>query len=140
MSHSQLTFLGAILTHLNEFNKGNIMTTIEKDSTKDMLKNKVLHICEQLENGFNDELNSDDEQFSAYDYLQDVLDINWILNSDKSVKGARLLVAFGGPNIWIDTNLEQVEGYWWGEKFIAQYRTSEFSKELDYALEDIFHC
>ena len=116
------------------------MTTIEKDSTKDMLKNQVLHICEQLENGFDDELNSDDEPFSAYDYLQDVLDINWILNSDKSVKGARLLVAFGGPNIWIDTNLEQVEGYWWGEKFIAQYRVSEFSKELDYALEDIFNC
>lgn len=33
----------------------------------------------------------------------DVLDVEWILTSDKELKGARLLVAFGGLNIWIDT-------------------------------------
>jgi hypothetical protein len=114
------------------------MSALLKQTTDSMLKDHVLSIVNFLENGYlGEETNGEGDPLSAYDYLQDVLDINWILNNDKTYKGARLLVAFGGPNIWIDTNLEQVEGHWWGEKFICQYRHSDFAYELDEALEQI---
>lgn len=110
-------------------------------STDTMLKDQVLHIAKTIEDGsWGSSLDDEDEAGTAYDYLQDVYDINYITNSDKTYKGARLLVAFGGPNIWIDTNLEQVEGYWWGEKFIAQYNHTNGAIELDEALQDIFNC
>jgi hypothetical protein len=115
------------------------MSALPKQSTDQMLKDQVLHIVNQIESEEWGE-NIDGETPSAYDYLTDVLDINWILNNDKSYKGARLLVAFGGPNIWIDTNLEQVEGYWWGEKFIAQYNHCNGAIELDNACEDLMSC
>lgn len=110
-------------------------------STDTMLKDQVLSIVKSIEEGaWGSSYDDEDQPGSAYDYLQDALDFNWLLNSDKSYKGARVLVAFGGPNIWIDTNLEQVEGYWWGEKFIAQYNHTDGAIELDEALEDIFNC
>ena len=36
-------------------------------------------------------------------------------------KGARLLVAFGGPNIWIDTASQEVEGYWGSDRVTRWY-------------------
>jgi hypothetical protein len=75
---------------------------------------------------------------SAYDYLQDALDIEYVIGSDKRYLGARVLVTFGGPNIWINTRTKQVEGYWWGESAIVSYNTDEM--DLDSALEDLYNC
>ncbi|CAH9015771.1 conserved hypothetical protein [Vibrio phage 142E35-1] len=86
--------------------------------------------CECESNGIKREIN-------GWDYLQDVLDINWILNSDKTYKGARVLVAFGGPNIWIDTVKSQVEGYWWSDTYIESYSDAI---DLDAALEELWEC
>lgn len=59
---------------------------------------------------------TDDDQsiddIGAYEYLADVLDIEYVVNSKHEYLGARVLVAFGGPNIWINTRTNQVEGYW----------------------------
>lgn len=108
----------------------------EKD--QDMLMQHVKSIAENLTNGFgDDDLNGDNEPFSAYDYLQDCLDIHWILNNDRSYRGARVLVAFGGPNIWVDTERNIVEGYWWGD-----YAKASFDDNigLDDALSELFNC
>ena len=106
------------------------------------LRDMVNHIADQLTNGFGEDLSEgrdieNEGEFSAYDYLSDVLDINWILNNDRTYKGARVLVAFGGPNVWIDTNLGQVEGYWRGDSFIKSFSDNV---GLDDALEDLFNC
>jgi len=81
-------------------------------SGKEMLREHVQHIVETIETG-EYEPNDEDCGCSGFDYLEDVLDFEWILNSDKTLKGARILVSFGGPNIWINTVTDQVEGYWW---------------------------
>lgn len=101
------------------------------------LQQHVDSIAKNLTEGFNEELNEDGEPMSAYDYLQDVMDIHWILNNDKTYRGARLLVAFGGPNIWVDTERKIVEGFWWGDHAKASF---EDSIGLDEALEDLFNC
>jgi len=49
---------------------------------------------------------------SADVILQDVLSIEFISDQSRNYLGARILVAFGGPNIWIDTRNDIVEGYW----------------------------
>lgn len=119
------------------------MNTVSKEIENDNgLRDMVKHIADQLSNGFGDDVNEgrdieSEGEYSAYDYLSDVLDINWILNSDRTYKGARVLVAFGGPNIWIDTNLGQVEGYWWGDSFTESFNDNV---GLDDALEDLFNC
>ena len=78
------------------------------------------------------------DTLSGLDYISDVLDINWILNSDRTLRGARLLVAFGGPNIWIDTTTATVEGHWWGESFTASYHHDEM--DIEGACSELFNC
>jgi hypothetical protein len=109
----------------------------------DQIKSHVLSIINDLNNGFDGygEENEYGEYQGAFEYLNDVLDINWILNSDRTLKGARLLVAFGGPNIWIDTSKGTVEGAWWGDSFTDTYNTdSDFARDLDESLETLFNC
>lgn len=125
-------------------------------TSKDQLKENVQHIVNSIENGhkhdYCPECDCDLEGHDVcpecgneflycdgLDYLSDVLDIEYYVASDReTINGARLLVAFGGPNIWIDTRFKRVEGYWWSEKFIASYSHDEIG--LDEAVETLFHC
>lgn len=102
------------------------------------IKNHVNEIANRISKGFTDEdLNYDGEPMSAYDYLQDALDIEYIVSSKKEYLGARVLVAFGGPNIWINTRTKTVEGYWWGDKAFADF---DDGMGLDEALEELYNC
>lgn len=76
-------------------------------------------------------------EFSAFDYLQDALDIEYIVNSKREYLGARVLVAFGGPNIWVDTKRGIVEGAWWGSHASATFKDG---LGLDEALETLWDC
>ena len=108
------------------------------NSTADkQLQNHVDSIAETLTEGFGDELNHEGEAMTAYDYLEDVLDIEYIVGSDLEYRGARILVTFGGPNIWVNTKTNTVEGYWWMDEAFARF---EDSIGLDEALEELWHC
>lgn len=98
------------------------------------VKQHVLSIIKCIETG----IDLDGNEIDVCEYMEDVLDINYLINSDKSYKGARLLVAFGGPNIWIDTANKQVEGYWWNNNFIAHYQ--EDGLGLDDYCNEIYEC
>ena len=100
------------------------------------LKNHVLTIAKQLEHPHLIDWADEDEQ-SAFDYLQDALDIQYIVDSKKEYLGARILVAFGGPNIWINTQFNQVEGYWWNDKSTFSYQDN---LGLDEACSELFNC
>ena len=109
----------------------------------DQIKEHVLSIINTMNHGYDGYSTEDEcgEYQDAFKYLEDVLDIEWVLNSDKTLKGARLLVAFGGPNIWINTVKGTVEGHWWGDSFTDTYNTeSEFARDLEDALETIYSC
>lgn len=105
--------------------------------TETRLQDHVQQIADKLTNGFGEELNYDGEEFSAFDYLQDALDIEYIVNKDRQYIGARVLVAFGGPNIWVNTRTKVVEGYWWGEYAKASF---DDGIGLDDALETLWEC
>jgi hypothetical protein len=101
------------------------------------LENHVDSIAVKLSNGFGDELNDDGEPMDAFDYLQYALDIEYVVNRDGEYLGARILVAFGGPSIWIDTRRGMVDGYWWSDR-----ASSSFSDNigLDDALAELWNC
>ena len=101
------------------------------------LQQHVQHIAEQLTNGFDPELEGVDGEFNAFDYLEGVLDVNWILNSDRSLRGAELLVAFGGPNIYVNTVSKTVKGYWGGDTATATFTDNV---DLEDAISEWFNC
>lgn len=99
------------------------------------LQSQVQHIVRQLE--LDEPIESDDDEGGAYDYLADALDIEYIVSGDKSYLGARVLVAFGGPNIWINTRNNQVEGYWWNESYSQRF---DDKLGLDDCISELWEC
>lgn len=77
-------------------------------------------------------------KIDAYDWLNDALDIEYIIGSDReTVLGARILVAFGGPNIWVNTRTNEVEGHWWGDSARANFVDNI---GIGDAITDLYHC
>lgn len=81
----------------------------------------------------------DFETVSLYDYFDDILDIDYIIDSRKEYKACRIMVACGGPNIYINTWDKQVELYWWTES--ANYPMSyDVCDEIDAWAEELYNC
>ena len=79
-----------------------------------------------------------DDIISGFDYLQDVLDIQYIVNGNGEYFAARILVAFGGPNIWINTQTKTVEGYWWSDSAFSSYYDDAIN--IDDACRELWEC
>jgi hypothetical protein len=116
-------------------------------NTKQMLTESVQHIRDQIQHGITLEEAIEDYGFEpecdghepdAVWYLSDALDIEYTVTSDKEYLGARVLVTFGGPNIYIDTRKKEVQGYWGMDKVIMDYTDDAFN--LDDTLEMLFNC
>lgn len=108
---------------------------IENIETGEVLDNEYFEKELHAQNYLDDHQG---ELVSAYGYLQDALDIEYIVSSNKEYLGARVLITYGGPNIWINTRTQQVEGYWWGSQSIWGY--SNDAMGLDDALNDLYNC
>lgn len=74
------------------------------------------------------------------DYLGDnVYDIEYTIGSNKEYRGVSLMIACGGPNIYINTQSGDVELYWWGES--ARYpMSSDAVNMIDSTYEELFAC
>ena len=107
------------------------------DTDRDKLKRQVQSVIEGIEEPDEDALNWDGEAYTAYDYIDDALDIEYMVGSDGSFKGARLLVCFGGPNVWVNTQTDTVEGSWWGTSYSESYSDNIGLHE---ACEDLWEC
>jgi hypothetical protein len=104
------------------------------------IKSNVEHIVKTIEEGFDGYMQDNEygEIRDVYEYLEDVLDIEYIVNAKGEYLGARILVAFGGPNIWINTRTKQVEGCWWGDSCVMSYSNDEMG--IDEAVAELWAC
>ena len=77
---------------------------------------------------------------SLFDWLDDsVYDVEYTISSNKEYRGVRIMVACGGPNIYINTRSGDVELYWWSES--ARYpMSSDVVNMIDSTYEEIFAC
>ena len=72
-----------------------------------------------------------------YSYFEDVLDIEYTISSRGDYLGARIAVALGGPNIYIDTREGEVKGYW-GTDRAERWIPSEICEEIDSIMEEYY--
>ncbi len=56
------------------------------------------------------------DQVSMYDYIDDVLDVEYTIDSQREYIGARMYVTLGGPTVYIDTRDQMVRLCWGGER------------------------
>lgn len=73
------------------------------------------------------------------DYFSDFLDADYIVDSNKKYKACRVLVAFGGQNIYIDTREQEVQLEWWGECAKADI-PANICDEIDEFFKMLYEC
>ena len=105
--------------------RGN-MTALKKKS--ETCEEQLRRMCKEIAQEITDGLKIDDTSGTGTvtEWMEDVYDIEWITFQDGTFKGARLLVAGGGPTIWVNVKTDEVEGYWAGD-----YCTQAFQDNLD---------
>lgn len=72
-----------------------------------------------------------------YTYFEDVLDVEYTISRCGDYLGARIAVALGGPNIYIDTREGEVKGYW-GTDRAECWIPSEICEEIDSIMEEYY--
>ena len=79
------------------------------------------------------------EPYGIYDHFNDVYDIEYRIGSDREYRSVRLMVACGGPNIYIDTASKAVELYWWTDRASFPLSTTA-ANAIDDEFEQLYAC
>jgi len=118
------------------------MTTItfENDTAQPLKKSKNRHgeTCEeQLRRMCKNIADGITEGKSAshwFDDGNDIYDIRYIVDHKKKYLGAMLLVAGGGPTIWVNTWTKEVEGSWGADRcthhFLDNIGLDDYNEEM----------
>ena len=88
------------------------MSSVQKDDSKQQLRRMCKEIAEEITKGTRE---IPEGESPASEYMENVYDIEWITHQDHNYKAARILVAGGGPSIWVNLLGNTVDGYWWGD-------------------------
>ena len=95
------------------------MSAVRKSETcGEQLRRMCKNIAESISSPemITDEETGEKRQETASDWMKDVYDIRYIVDREKRYFSAELLVAGGGPTIWVSLNEMEVQGYWGGDR------------------------
>ena len=110
------------------------MSTIRKKS--ETCEEQLRRMCKNIADSITNPVDNSEhgEQASVASWMDGVYDIEWITHRDKTYKAARLLVAGGGPNIWVNLQTNTVDGYWGCDEvnhgFVDNIGLDEYLEEL----------
>ena len=90
---------------------------------------QLRRMCKDIADGITNPVTSNDEQEDgsveqhggAHAWMQDVYDIRYIVDREKRYMGAELMVAGGGPTIWVNLYTKEVEGYWGADRVTVPF-------------------
>lgn len=108
--------------------------TLAYDHAQDIRERIALDVEAGTPFGLNEDTS---EELSAYDWLEDVLDIEYRVGLDRNYRSSRLLLGWGGPNVWLDTQTATLSVYWGSDSATVNLPES-FTEALDEALEEIW--
>ena len=96
-------------------------------------QNRVQRIADTLEEikdyGFYEQVDEETDEEGNW-YFEDTYNTDFIWRLGYGLIGVRIMVACGGPNIWVDTFEKTVHGYWGGDEAIA-YLTTDCCDKID---------
>ena len=105
------------------------MSAIKKSET---CGEQLRRMCKSIADGITspemitDEETGEKRTETAGDWMEGVYDIRYIVDREKRYYSAELMVAGGGPTIWVNLNTKEVEGYWGSDRI-----TEPFIDNLD---------
>lgn len=77
------------------------------------------------------------EQLTVWDYFDDYYNIEYRCDNYKEYTSVEIMIACGGPNIYVDTAEKAVKLYWWTES--AKWcLTSNTCEQIDEMFKELF--
>jgi len=110
------------------------------ETCEEQLRRMCKNIADSISNPDPKFIGPEDEeprQETASDWMEDVYDIRYIVDREKRYYSAEMLVAGGGPTIWVSLNEMMVQGYWGGDRVNVPFSDN---LGLDDYLEDMYGC
>ena len=119
------------------------MSAVKKKS--ETCGEQLRRMCKNIADGITNPVISNDEQEDgsveqhggASEWMQDVYDIRYIVDREKRYMGAELMVAGGGPTIWVNLYTKEVEGYWGTDRVQWAFQDN---LGLDDYCQDMYGC
>ena len=113
------------------------MSAIKKIS--ETCEEQLVRMCKNIADSITNPVDNSEhgEEASVASWMQDVYDIRYIVDREKRYLGAELLVAGGGPTVWVNLDTKYVEGYWGGDKVTEPFIDN---LGLDEYCEDMYAC
>ena len=88
------------------------------ETCEEQLRRMCKNIAEEITKGTRE---VPDGESPASEYMDHVYDIRYIVDREKCYLGAELLVAGGGPTVWVNLWTKEVEGYWGSDRVIEPF-------------------
>ena len=112
---------------------------IKGEKKQETCGEQLRRMCKNIADSITNPVDNSEhgEQASAASWMEGTYDIRYYVDRDKGYLGAEILVAGGGPTIWVNTYTQQVEGYWGGDKVLEYFRDE---LDLDGYCEEMYGC
>lgn len=79
------------------------------------------------------------EEVTLMDFFEDAYDFEIVCNLKTEYRACRIMVACGGPNVYINTKNKRVELFWWSDT--AHYDlATDTCNAIDECMEEYFTC
>ena len=94
------------------------------ETSEEQLRRMCKNIAEEISAGpqqVDIHTGEDREEVTASSWMEDVYDIRYIVDREKRYLGAEILVAGGGPTVWVDLWDQEVKGYWGADRVCISY-------------------
>ena len=119
------------LKHKEETDKKHRYPTVR---TTETCKEQLRRMCKEIAQDITAGKTREGKNVYMQNFMEGVYDIEWITHNDHSYKAARLMVAGGGPTIWVNLHTDTVDGYWWGNNckhnFVDNIGLNDYLEEL----------
>jgi len=103
----------------------------KRETCNEQLERMVKSYAEDITNGLK--IDDTSGTGTVSEFMDHVYNIEWITHQDHTYKAARLLVAGGGPNVWVNLQTNTVDGYWGADKrsygFVDNIGLDEYLQE-----------
>ena len=113
------------------------MSAVRKSETSG---EQLRRMCKNIANSITspemitDEETGEKRTETAHDWMEGMYDIRYLVDREKRFMAAEIMVAGGGPTIWVDLWDNEVKGYWGADRvtehFIDTLDLNDYCEEM----------
>jgi hypothetical protein len=108
----------------------------KSETCEEQLRRMCKNIADSISSPemITDEETGEKREETAHDWMEGTYDIRYLVDREKRYMAAEIMVAGGGPTIWVDLWDNEVKGYWGADRvtepFIDTLDLNDYCEEM----------